>query len=150
MRNIKLQSRGIGLSKPKDYTKNGSICSVTCIILDTAGNILDRNQKIVYEVKPNLNRLIYSDSRRTNFSSIKKNKRSIAYWGEVKQILELPPILDKLSDEDFAANTGYFKRDNVQMPFVTSIEIKNGEKYKILKIKEERKNKLDKIASNED
>lgn len=113
-RTIKLKSTGIGLAKPKNYSKNGSICSVSCIILDSNRNILDRNQTIVYKVEPNLNRLIYSDSRRTSFSSIKKNNRSIAYWGEVKEILELPPIFDKLFNEDFIVNTGYFKRDNLK------------------------------------
>ena len=143
MRNIKFQSRGTGLAKPKNYSKIGSICSVFCIILDPAGNILDRNQKIVYEVEPNMDRVKID---RYRYSIKHRNK---AYWGTVKQVLELPPIFDKLSDDDFVVNTGYFTRDNIQMPYVTSIEIKNCEKYKVLKTKEERKNKLDKITSNE-
>lgn len=139
MRNIKLQSRGVGLRKPKNYSKKGTVCSVTCIILDTAGNILDRNQKIVYEVEPNKDRLVFS---RVN---TRKNR---AYWGSVKNIIELPSLFDKLADDDFSINTGYFTRDNVEMPYVTSIEIKNGEKYKILKTKEDRKKKLTKISNS--
>ena len=144
MRNIKFQSRGVGLNKPKNYTKNGTICSVCCIILDTTGNILERDQKIVYEVEPDINRV-----KIDRYRVIKQNNnRHKIYWGVVKQIVELPSIFDKLSDDDFIVNTGYFRRDNVEMPYVTSIEIKNGDKYKILKTKEDRKKKLNKISNS--
>ena len=145
-RTIKLQSRGVGLRKPKNYSKKGTVCSVLCIILDTAGNILDRNQKVVYEVEPNKDR-IYSEARHNTFSRVNTRKNR-AYWGSVKNMIELPSLFDKLADDDFSINTGYFTRDNVEMPYVTSIEIKNGEKYKILKTKEDRKKKLTKISNS--
>lgn len=134
---------------PKNYSKKGTICSCLCFI-SYDSKILEKNIKVVYEVEPNKDR-VYSESRHNSLSYSKINtSRDRAYWGKYKRIIELPPIFDKLDDKDFTIKTGYFIRDKVEMPYVISIEINNLQKYQMIKTKEERKNKLDKIASNED
>lgn len=69
--------------------------------------------------------------------------------GEFKQVIELPKIFDKLNDDDFEIQIGFFTRDKVEVPFIYGISIVNIQKYQMIKIKEDRMKKLNKISSNE-
>ena len=54
------------------------------------------------------------------------------------------------SDDDYTIITSYFKRDHVYMPFIEKIIINNLSEYNLLKIKNDRKNKLSNILKNSD
>ena len=144
MRNIKIRHVG-SIENPKNYSKKGTICSCLCFI-SYENNILDKNIQVSYEVIPNMDRisLKYGAVTRTRRS---RSKQTITNWGTFKQIIELPKIFDKLNDDDFIIKVGYFTRDKVEMPAVSSIQIINLQKYQILKKNEDRKKKLIKISN---
>lgn len=125
---------------PKNYSRKNRNCSCLCpIICKSDSKEIKFNQEFVqvkYEVEP--------IKEHTHYRKLKKNEwptyRPI--WGEFKKIIELPKIFEKLDENDFFINTAYFMRDNIRMPFVSNITITNIHKYEMIKIKEERKNKL--------
>lgn len=133
---IDIKENYFNMRKPKNYSRKECICSCECPISNN-GKIIDRIM-VKYEVEPNKN--IYKINNKN------KNKFMLFYWGNFKEVIQLSPIFDKLEDDDFVIKTSYFTRDNIQMPFIYGIEIKNIEKYKMLKLKEERRKKLGKIA----
>ena len=143
MRNIKTLNVGDGLTTPLNYSKKGMICSCSCYISDSKYNVLDKEVMVSYEVEPYKDRLI------TKYKFKKTTRRNPVYWGSFKQIVELPKIFDKLSDDDFIIKIGTFTRDNIQMPAISSLVIINYTKYQMIKTKEDRRRKLIKI-SNED
>jgi len=124
-------------NKPKKYSRKSRICSCECPIFDTNENILDKIM-VKYEVEPNKD-LSYVEFLKkkywTSFSQI---------WGEFEKVIELSPIFDKLKDTEYTIATGFFTRDKVQMPFISSITV-NSQKYLTLKKQEERKMKLKKL-----
>ena len=144
IRDIKNISYGDFSKTPTNYSRKGLICSCLSIICDVSSNILEKNIKVKYEIEPNINRIS------NKITKVRKNYKynSHEYWGNFKCIIELPPIFDKLNDEDFIIRTGYFTRDNIQVPFVVGIEIKNLQKYQMIKTKNDRNKKLNKISNS--
>ncbi len=120
-------------STPKNFTRKKFNCSCECTII--CGNLIDKFQ-VKYKVKPNL----------YNKPIIKYNKAqwaSYQHWGEIiKESIELPKLFLKLDKEDFLILDHYFKRDGIQMPFISKINILNEKKYLMLKNQENRKQKL--------
>jgi hypothetical protein len=130
---------------PKNFSRKGKICSCLCPVLRMGDkkffDILIENVIVKYEVEPN---------QTTSYihHSLKKNQWSTyEYWGEFKQVIELPEIFSKLDKEDYTIKTGTFTRDNIQMPCVAEILILNIDKYLKIKNREERRNKLNKIKN---
>jgi hypothetical protein len=129
-------------NKPNNFSRKGVICScLTPIIeLDGSGRPKIIEKKIIkYSVEPNknLNRDLISPIK------IRKNLWTTwQYWGEFNNIVELPPVFSKLDEKDYDIEIATFTRDNIQMPFIFNIIIKNSSKYNNLKLKEERKKKL--------
>lgn len=139
------------LSTPKKYsrkiTKEGFICTCECFIVaigDLSSAYHDYIDKIQvkYEILPNkyLNRNIYDKPKG------KYSYSSYIYSGKFKKMIELPNFFDKLDDNKYIINIAYFTRDGVEVPFVYSIEIDKNE-YLLLKNKEERRKKLNKIKN---
>lgn len=134
-------SYSIGSStKPKNFSRKGKICSCLCRILN--GNTGNNIEKVMvkYEVTPNTNSLSYIRPKKYTWANHQ-------YWGEFKQIIELPKVFSKLEDEDYTIKIGSFSRDNIQMPYVAEILILNVNKYLKIKNAEERRNKLNKIKN---
>ena len=152
---MNISSVGHSLKKPKKYSRNLFICSCECPIY--SGNLriiryqnygtrkqgipgrpwfLDRVM-VKYEVEPN--KVLYRPR-------LQKNQWGTPqYWASFKQIIELPTIFSRLDEEDFIIRIGYFTRDSVQVPFINEISILNLEKYLMIKNREERRKKLNKI-----
>lgn len=135
---MKIFKIGTNLSKPKNYSRKDKICSCLCPIFFS--NQIERVM-VKYEVEPN--------KQQTNFiPKLKKNQWSTyEYWGEFKQIIQLPDIFSKLNEEDYVIKIGSFLRDNIQMPCISHIDIINTQKYLNIKNKEERRKKLVKIKN---
>jgi hypothetical protein len=121
---MKIVTIGNNLYTPKNYSRKGKICSCLCPItyLDTKKVVNIEKVLVKYEVEPNKESTSY-------ISKLKKNQwSSYQYWGKFKQITELPKIFEKLNEEDFKVKIGSFSRDNIQMPYVSEIEILNVDK----------------------
>lgn len=114
--------------KPKKYSRTGNICSCEVSVASET-KILD-NVMIKYEIMYN-NKQIW-DIRKAKYQQ---------YFGEFKQIVELPKIFDKIG---YKFQISSFNRDNVQIPVVSLIMV-DGEKYELLKLIENRKDKLKKL-----
>jgi hypothetical protein len=125
---------------PKNYARKGTICSHLCYI--SLGDKQFEYVKIKYEVEPGEGRAPIHQ---------KKGKHSPVYqnWGTFKKIIEMPEAFSQLDEEDFTIMISSFHRDNVLMPCIGEIIIKNIEKYKNIKLKLSRKGKLFKIKDNE-
>ena len=123
--------------KPKNFSRKVFICSCQCPIVGVGNDGGYANVK--YEVEPN------KDMHYVKTKYPTPNWYTPECWGQFKRVIELPPIFSKLNDEDFIVYTGFFMRDNVQMPSISHIEIVNKEKYKIIKLKESRKEKINRI-----
>ena len=134
---MKIYKSGATLPTPKNFSRKSKICSCLCT-LTLGEDILNRERVVVkYEVEPN--------TEISHFiPKLKKNQwASYEKWGEFKKVVELPKIFEKLDDEkDFYIKIAYFSRDNIQMPLVYEIVITNVTKYQMIKLKDERKNKL--------
>ncbi len=138
--NMQIKESG-GTNKPKNFSRKIFICSCLCPVVpkDSKGSnyVLDKVM-VKYEIIPNKD-FHYEEPRSKHYWS------SYEHWGDFKKVIELPPIFSIMNDDDFIVYTGYFVRDKVQMPFISKIEIINPEKYKMLILKEQRKDKLNKI-----
>lgn len=134
---MKITSVGHNLKKPKNYSRHIFICTCECRIYSTSTALILDRVMVKYEVEPN---------KFLSAHKLKKNQwGSSQYWGEFKQVIELPSLFSKLDKSDFIIKTGYFERDNVQMPFIHEISILNDRKYFMIKNQEDRKEKLSKI-----
>ena len=146
---MKLKDFGTNLQTPKNFSRKGNICSCLCRVLLLGTSDFDaiylNNIQIKYEIIPN-------KKRKNNFWRNTKFGRDqwSTYYGEFSKIIELPPIFSELDEEDYTIVIGSFKRDQIQMPFVHSVEIENVKKYQILKTKEDRRNKLNKLKNKID
>jgi len=132
---MKIESVGHNLEKPKKYSRKLFICTCECRVYSIS-LVLDRVM-VKYEVEPN-----------KVLSTIKLKKTqwgSYQYWGQFKQVIELPSVFSKLDEKDFIIKTGFFTRDGVQMPFIHEISILNAQKYLLIKNQEDRKQKLSQI-----
>jgi hypothetical protein len=134
-----------GYIKPKNFSRKVFICSCQCTVLSRdltySTAVVYENVMVKYEVEPNKD-LNYEELLNRKYWSQKIS------WGKFKKVVELPLIFSKLNEEDFIVYIGHFTRDKVLMPFISKIEILNIEKYNILKIKEQRKDKLKKIKNS--
>lgn len=149
---MKIYRAGSNLIKPKNFSRKGKICSCLCPIqinsstylLPNPASLSPKTEKVIikYEVETNTESSNY-------MPKLKKNQWSTyERWGEFKNVIELPKIFEKLDEEkDFYIKIAYFLRDNIQMPFVYEIVITDYQKYKNIKNKEERRNKLNKIKN---
>jgi len=138
---MKIKSIGLNLEKPKKYSRKLFICTCECRVYSTSTSLILDRIIVKYEVEPN-----------KVLSTIKLKKTQWGnnhYWGQFKQVIELPSIFSKLDESDFIIETGFFKRDGVQMPFIHEISISNAQKYFLIKNQEDRKQKLSKINLNE-
>lgn len=115
--------------KPKKYSRKGNICSCEVQVVSET-KFLDVVM-IKYEITTHKNKQIWDV----------KNAKYQRYFGEFKQIVELPKIFDNI---EYKIKTSSFNRDNVQVPVVSLIMV-DGKKYELLKLRENRKNKLKKI-----
>lgn len=139
---MKITTIGNNLSKPKNYSRKGKICSCLCpIIYGDKSKLYVERAIVKYEVEP----------KKESSSYIPKlNKNQWAThecWGTFTKTIELPEIFSKLDEEDYVVKTGTFTRDNIQMPCVAEILILNVNKYLNIKNREERKKKLNKIKN---
>lgn len=125
--------------QPKNYARKATICSHLCYI--SLGDKQFEYVKVVYEVEPTGDGKAPIHQKKGKFESYRN-------WGKFKQIIELPETFSQLDEEDFTVMISSFKRDNVLMPCISEILIKNIEKYKNLKLKQNRKGKLLKIINN--
>jgi len=130
--------------KPRNYSRNIKICSCDCPVVPTNASYKDKILAdwvtVKYEVNPNKNNYPI-------ISKLRKNQWSTRqHWGTFNKVVELPPIFDKLSTGDFIIKTTFFTRDNIQMPVIYEIEIKDFKKYELLKMREERIKKLKKLS----
>lgn len=127
--------------KPKNFSRFCFICSHDCVISSYEGSfgkdVIHEllKFKVSYEVQGNNNDI--SPLRHRGSYKIKYK-----YWGKFIKLIDYPSILDELNDEDYILNISHFKRDRVLMPFVMNIQIINIEKFNIIKLKLDRKNKL--------
>jgi hypothetical protein len=134
---MKIYKSGATLPTPKNFSRKNKICSCLCT-LTIGEDVLNREKIVVkYEVEPH----IFSYYM---IPKLKKNQwSSYQTWGEFKKVIELPKIFEKLDDEkDFYIKIAHFLRDNVQMPLIYEVVITNVSKYQMIKLKDERKNKL--------
>ena len=134
---MKIRESGNSL-KPKNFSRKVFICSCQCVI--SCGSNALEYVTVKYEVDPNKELHYYAERKKSFWSTPH-------IWGKIKRIIELPSMFSKLDEEDFIVYTGYFRRDNVDMPFVSNIEIFNIEKYKKIKLQEQRKEKLSKLIT---
>ena len=134
---MKIKSVGNNLKKPKKYSRNLFICTCECKIYSTSISHLLDKAIVKYEVEPNKCLSTYK-LKKTQWGSYQ-------YWGQFKQVIELPPVFSKLDEDDFIIKTGFFERDGVQMPFIHNISILNTKKYLLIKNQEDRRIKLSKI-----
>ena len=124
--------------KPRKFSRKVFICSCECAVIPNASkNILDK-VIVKYEIE-------YDQDFNYSYTPQKSYWGSYQYWGKFKKIVELPKIFEKLNDNEYTIYTGYFTRDNCQMPCIYKIEILNESKYLNLKKQEERKKKLNTI-----
>ena len=109
--------------KPKNYERRKTICSHLCYV--SLGDKLYEYLKVVYEVEP-------SGSGNAPIKQ-SKNKWKPTYcdWGTFKEIIEIPEIFSKLDEEDYTVYISKFVRDNVLMPCISEILIKNIVNYRI-------------------
>jgi hypothetical protein len=130
--------------KPRNFSRNIKICSCDCPVVPPKAFYADKIKgdwiTVKYEVNPNKNTYPIIPKLRKNQWSTKQ------HWGTFNRVVELPPIFDKLSPTDFIVRTTYFTRDNLQMPVIYEIEIKDYKKYQLLKMKEDRMKKLKKLS----
>jgi hypothetical protein len=140
---MKITSIGDNITPPKNYSRKGTICSCrTLIIYQEKGELIIIERVMVkYEVEPNKDTIPLIKLKRGQWANYQ-------HWGEFKRVIELPKEFDKLDYEDFVVKTGFFKRDGIQTPFIAEIKILNVPKYKLLKQKESRKEKLCKINNS--
>jgi len=131
--------------KPKNYSRNLLVCICQCII--TNNKIVIDRIMVKYEVEPNKDRISDYGTYTPKINKGRNTWSSYQFWGEFKQVLELPQIFYKLEEKDFIIKTGYFTRDCIQMPFIYEIEIVNFQKYNNIKTKDDRRNKLRKIIN---
>lgn len=128
-------------STPKNFSRKNKVCSCLCNMttIPSTGTFIEK-VTIKYEVEPHIT---------SHYINPKKNEwSSYQTWGDFKKVIELPKIFEKLDDEkDFFIKTAYFLRDNVQMPFIYEIVITNYPKYQMIKVRDQRKNKLLKIKN---
>jgi hypothetical protein len=120
------------------------LCSLQ---IDDVTTILN-NIKVIYSVNPtggNSKPLLTKNGKFKQYW-----EKSYCYWGTFNEIVELPYIFSKMNDDDYTIITSYFKRDHVYMPFIEKIIINNLSEYNLLKIKNDRKNKLSNILKNSD
>lgn len=140
---MKIFKSGATLPTPKNFSRKNKICSCLCT-LTIDEDILNREKVLIkYEIEPN----------RSSYHMIPKLKKNqwstYQAWGEFKKVIELPKIFEKLDEEkDFFIKTAYFLRDNIQMPLVYEIVVTNFSKYQMIKLKDERKNKLLRLKNN--
>ena len=133
---VKNYDVGYNLSKPKRFSRKNNICSCLCPII-VGDKVLDRVM-IEYKITPNKS-LSYIPIRKGTWSTYQN-------YGEFENFVELPEVFTKLViNEDFEVRTGFFERDNIQMPFVYSITILNTSKYNLSKKRIERRKKLTNI-----
>jgi hypothetical protein len=135
--------------KPKNFSRNVLICSCLCPIVPSTTFYADKMKcelvKVKYEVKPN-KESYYSSSCSNRIT--RNHWSNSQYWGEFVKVVELPPIFDKLDEEDFIVKTSYFTRDDQKMPGIYEIEIVNYKKYELIKLKEERTRKLNNLKTS--
>jgi hypothetical protein len=137
-------------SKPKNYSRKMFICTCQCPIITIQPSshkdkVLDRVM-VKYEIEFNKDRN-YNINSVVNYKPSRYNYTNHQYWGKFKQVIEIPALFYKLEDEDYIVKTATFERDGVRVPFICEIEILNIEKYEIVKNKQERKKKLNKIIN---
>jgi len=141
---IRQHGRDFNNITPKNYSRKGLICTCLCTIeVDT---IVDKKLiKVVYSVNPT-----GGDSKPPTTKNGKWKQywnQSYSNWGTFNEIVELPDIFSKLEDDDYIIEISNFKRDHVMMPFIKKIIIVNLSKYNNLKLKLDRKNKINNINS---
>jgi len=125
---------------PKNYSRKVFICSCECFIVDKKTEKTIDTAMVKYKVKP-LNR------RTVEVFDKKKYWMTPSYWGEFEDVTEFPKIISKLNKEEFEVKIGHFMRDKLEMPFVHSIEVEDGDKYLKLKNQELRKEKIKKLRN---
>ena len=135
---MKIDNTQLHFSKsPKNYSRKNNICSCLCpvVSLPILTDVLD-NVKVKYKLT--INELCAKPEKK----NYRRSWSTFQYWAFFDKIIELPKIFDELNENDFIIKTAYFTRDDVQIPFVSEIEIINLKKYKNIKIKDNRKRKL--------
>jgi len=131
--------------KPKNYSRKALVCSCQCPVMynESEPAIHLDNIMVKYSVKQIKNRSNYDKG--VNYRNNHHWDMTYSYWGEFNKVVELPKLFSKLNDEDFTVKISDFSRDNRQMPYICEIEVYNVEKYKQLKIVEQRSSKLKNI-----
>ena len=143
-----VKNSGKHTEKPKNYKRKGIICSCLCPIItynndNPSIKILDFTT-VKYSLDPNK---LMKNIKKPNIGKKSTNWLAYQFWATFKEVLEIPKIFDQLSENDFIIRTAYFTRDCVQVPFILEIEVIDIKKYQSLKLKENRKNKLNKFLN---
>jgi len=134
---MKIKHIGAVHYKPKNFSRKNLICSCLCRLAHNALTL--ENVNVKYEIKPSGENHLYVPKLKNN------QWATYQHWGYFEKVIELPPVFEKLDEEDYLVKVGSFTRDHIQMPFIYEIQILNSKKYELLKNQLQRRKKLNNL-----
>jgi len=138
------------LNKPKNYSRYNLICSCKCPIylkdkIYSGNSVGEGLVDVKYKIKiDKSNNYTYTSNYNIIINSVFKKFKKFA---DFDNILKLPKIFENFYDDDIDINVDFFIRDNIKVPFISSILVNDIHKYNKTKLKNDRMNKLIKINS---